>query len=544
MSYNMRLSLFTVLALGLWGLSGCTGPRQIAGAEYDDIYYTSADAKAEQEAREANTAATNNVSTAPASEPRAGVDNTRQTTIDRQPVAGSADSYDRRRMAKTGESEEFYYNDDNWNGYENDDFYYSRRIRRFGNRGARAGWGYYDPYFAYDPYYVINTPTWSYFRNDPWWYDPFYYQGPSYSWTYGWGRPGYSFYPGQFNSWGNCFGCNSFNAGWGNPGWGNSWNFYSVSYGTTGYYYSSGWSSYYGGGFGGYYSQTFFNGGAGYNPCAYGAGYQGWAFGRSNSNTTYAPRPTTSSIRNNPIRPPRTAKAQAASIPSEQNVRLYQTANPQAATGSWSLPASTTARPGRPAGSNVTDNYNSKPTTGNSVNTRDNTVGSQPVRSNTIQPNNTYNNSSNINTTQPNTNPSYNTGNPRNDNTISNPPNNTLTPRATPNNTSTPRAAPNNTLTPRATPNNTLTPRTAPNNTLTPRTTPNNTVSPNSGLNYNRPEGTTNPSRNYNSAPSRRPTRSNNYSIPSGKSSGSVRSSINSRSTSSPSRQTGGVRRR
>lgn len=536
----MRSAIFTALALGLVWLSGCTGLKQTAGNEYDDIYYTSADAKADQEAREANIASSN--AATPANNSQGNGDATRYTSADQQPVATGSGSYDRARMAKTGENEEFYYDDRNWDNYEDDDFYYSRRIRRFSNRGAGAGWGYYDPYFSYDPYYVINTPTWSYYQNDPWWYDPFYYRGPSYSWTYGWGRPGYAYYPSQFNSWGNCFGCNNFNSGWGNPGWGNSWNYYSVSYGTTGYYYSSGWSSYYGGGYGGYYSQSYFNGGAGYNPCAYGAGYQGWAFGgttNSNSTTTYAPRPTTSSLGTNSGRPPLTVPAQSASATSEQTVRPYQTPNPQTATSGSSLPTSITGRPGRPStGSTITNTYNPNTTTNSVNNPRGNTVTSRPNSgtSTTGRPNSTI--SQPANTTRPTTNtystrPSKNTtGTPRGNSTIERPSNNSVTPRNNTPNTTRPSNNYNR-------PKNNSTPSRNYNTTRPSR----NTSRP--SRNYNStPSRSSTPSRNYNSSPSRSSssTPSRSYSSPS-RSSGSSTKSSGSRS-SSPSRSTGGTRKR
>lgn len=44
--------------------------------------------------------------------------------------------------------------DDYFFDYE-DDFYYSRRIRRFhSTRSSRVSWSYYDPYFTNDVYYV------------------------------------------------------------------------------------------------------------------------------------------------------------------------------------------------------------------------------------------------------------------------------------------------------------------------------------------------------------------------------------------------------
>ena len=44
---------------------------------------------------------------------------------------------------------------------EYDDFRYSRRLRRFNSVGvAGDGFGYYDPYYTNDVYYVIGSPLW------------------------------------------------------------------------------------------------------------------------------------------------------------------------------------------------------------------------------------------------------------------------------------------------------------------------------------------------------------------------------------------------
>jgi hypothetical protein len=53
-----------------------------------------------------------------------------------------------------------------------DDFHYTRRLRRFHTQQARY-WGYYDPYFTNDVYFVIGTPYWYAWNN---WYNPWSYR--------------------------------------------------------------------------------------------------------------------------------------------------------------------------------------------------------------------------------------------------------------------------------------------------------------------------------------------------------------------------------
>jgi len=63
--------------------------------------------------------------------------------------------------------EEQFHHRRHWDEYE--DFFYSRRVRRFNRRRGRAAWRYFDPFFTNDIYYVINTPYWSRWNN---WYTP------------------------------------------------------------------------------------------------------------------------------------------------------------------------------------------------------------------------------------------------------------------------------------------------------------------------------------------------------------------------------------
>ncbi len=137
-------------------------------------------------------------------------------------------------------------NHDPWNDYyDDDDFYYSRRLRRFHPVSARTyGWNYYDPYFVDDVYYVLGTPLWNRF------YAPRPYAGFGFNrWrvrSYFWGwRPrasfNFSFGWGGFNSWAydpyydfcapvwNRPAALGWYGGWNSWGWntwgGNSWGF-------------------------------------------------------------------------------------------------------------------------------------------------------------------------------------------------------------------------------------------------------------------------------------------------------------------------------
>jgi len=240
---SIRLSFISLLASILF-LAGCGSlrPVSVIGNETDDVYFSSSDAKLQENVNKAEEDATE--------EPG------------REPRAVDAEDYEAGRDSKHGRDEDHLYAGD-LDPYEDDDFYFSRRVRRF----TTNSWGYYDPYFAYDPYFVMGTTTWAYYANDPWFYDPFFYNGPSYSWTFGWGYPSWYYLPYQsfwYNPWAQPFG--------------SSWGWYSGWYGGPG-------------GFG-YY---------GYNPYCppglfYGGGNGGWNGNDNNPPGHVGPRPSPSSM--------------------------------------------------------------------------------------------------------------------------------------------------------------------------------------------------------------------------------------------------------
>ncbi|MDX2285707.1 MAG: hypothetical protein NW241_16180 [Bacteroidia bacterium] len=123
-----------------------------------------------------------------------------------------------------------------------DDFYYSRRLRRFhAPRQARRAWQYYDPYFTNDIYFVIGTPYWNRWADlyNPWRYRTAAFSYSRFWWwgsfntvqvhATGWNPWGYAdvFY---YDNWYDAFYApvvvyNTYNyyGGWNSWGW-NNWN--------------------------------------------------------------------------------------------------------------------------------------------------------------------------------------------------------------------------------------------------------------------------------------------------------------------------------
>ncbi|MFM2375086.1 MAG: hypothetical protein RLZZ165_183 [Bacteroidota bacterium] len=250
----MKTRMMMVMGFTAVVLSGCSGTQMIsAGTEVDDVYYNQQDQKADQKAM---------------AQARAQAQTARAMDVRENPENASnpEGSYDRGLAEKNGETEG---SASTVRPYADDDYYYSRQVRRFNS----TSWNYFDPYYSYDPYYAIGTPTWnSVYNNRPWWYDPYFYNGPSYAWTSNWGMNGYNPYYTPFQM---------YNQPW--SGW-------SVGYGSP---FSNGYNAF------GYPYQGFggnalcpgmgFYGGNG------GIGYFGNAFGSEG-----APSATTFSHRVNP----------------------------------------------------------------------------------------------------------------------------------------------------------------------------------------------------------------------------------------------------
>ncbi len=231
----LLISCFAMLA------SACVNTRYSANAEYDDVYFTSADK---------------------AQAPVVDAQDTKTYTSNED-----ADNYQYRTRTSQGNNFNSYRDD----VYDEDDFYFSRRLRRFGSSSSQS-WRYYDPYYSNDLYYVMGSSSWNRWNNNGWysWNRPRF--GSSLNWRYAndpfygglydtWGY-NYQNYYNYYNPWVNTyygfapsFGYNSFfGGGFGNPyasfGYGGFGNPYCPPYaytsgGSAGYANSRSWNRYY-----------------------------------------------------------------------------------------------------------------------------------------------------------------------------------------------------------------------------------------------------------------------------------------------------------
>jgi len=183
-----NISVIGVLLLGLV-LSACTSQRYGQSSEYDDVYYTRAD------------------------QPEPEVVNTRTQRND--PYASEQNISERRQREPVDSYYDTY--------YSNDDFFYSRRLRRFDSRQTNS-WRYYDPYFSNDLYFVMGSNRWNRWYRDYGWYS---WNSPRF------GSP-YSPYGGGIDNW-YWSGYNN-RSTWGNP----YYNPWVDSY----YGYNAGWGFY------------------------------------------------------------------------------------------------------------------------------------------------------------------------------------------------------------------------------------------------------------------------------------------------------------
>ncbi|MFN0201852.1 MAG: hypothetical protein ACKVTZ_10040 [Bacteroidia bacterium] len=196
---TLSLSLF---ALSLVLISSCSSTRLSTASEYDSVYFGSKD------------------------------------------QIGYA-------SVETEENNEARYSDTD----REDDFQYSRRLRRFGSTASNSNWRYYDPFYANDAYYVMGTPSWNTWNNNGW-YDC---NSPWIGTPYGYGFNTFnSPYWGGFNSWNN-----PYMYGYGNMGYYNPWinNYYGYGCGFSPYGYGGWGNPWYGGGYyGGYYGGGYYGG--------------------------------------------------------------------------------------------------------------------------------------------------------------------------------------------------------------------------------------------------------------------------------------------
>lgn len=201
--YSRNIIWGAVLGLMILA-SACTSTRYYTSSEYDDVYYNTSDDSG------MDNPVVNNGNT------EAGNGNTYSGT----PTYTAPDNRNNRSY------NDYYYADD--------DFHFSRRIRRFNNIGT--GFRYYDPFFTNDLYYVIGTPAWGRWNSRGWYswnnprfgvswgynpgWDPFFYQGFYNPYVYNpWNTVNY-YNPWVVSYYGYAptYGFSGF-GGWGNPGW-------------------------------------------------------------------------------------------------------------------------------------------------------------------------------------------------------------------------------------------------------------------------------------------------------------------------------------
>ena len=161
--------------------------------------------------------------------------------------AGSQNSSSYSNSTGNGDQKKYSYDsfDDDYIDFDDDDYYYATRIRRF--RGGFWRFGYFSCFYM-DPFW------WDYSYSYPLFYSNWGY--PSYG--FGWSYPSYwgSCYPTYGYGWGNSCWNPYYQGYWGYGGY-NSWNYfggYNNGY-YNGYYngYNNGyWDGYYGNGYGGF----------------------------------------------------------------------------------------------------------------------------------------------------------------------------------------------------------------------------------------------------------------------------------------------------
>ncbi|MCS7072988.1 MAG: hypothetical protein NZ108_00825, partial [Bacteroidia bacterium] len=132
--------------------------------EEDDVYATPADRKKETIRENQNRSSQNNRKELDSPQPN------RFQEQDRRDDNDGVSNYDETKAEKKSYADRGYYDND-------DDFYYSRRLRRF---HGNSSWDYYSPAYINPNFYYGNA--WN------GWYDPWY------DW-YGWNRWNAWYYP-------------------------------------------------------------------------------------------------------------------------------------------------------------------------------------------------------------------------------------------------------------------------------------------------------------------------------------------------------------
>jgi hypothetical protein len=297
--FNAMKKLNIILvALAAIGFVACSGPRYASSTEYDDVYYSRSD----------------------------------QTTL---PSAEAQDTYNDNTTRYQREPVESY----NDTYYSDDDFYYSRRLRRFGT-SSTSNWRYYDPYFSNDLYFVMGTPAWNAWNANGWynwnqprfgrpWNDPFFGAGFGFSPYFGsrfnmyssWMNYGY-YDPFVSNFYGydpffGPFGMNSFYGGFG-AGFGNPYAGFGL------------------GGFGGYYCPP-----TGFVPAN---AWRGWRSNVANNSVTRRRTSTQSTASQTGFTPNQGSPRNTVSTPRTASSNDYL--SPRTRTSAATLPARSTRATG------------------------------------------------------------------------------------------------------------------------------------------------------------------------------------------------------
>lgn len=280
-------------------MTSCTSTRHASQeAEYDDVYYSPSTDAVEVVASR-----------------------TDDPTLNRQDEDGNY-VYNADRFRRPVDS---YYDE----YYQDDDFYFSRRMRRFDQRGS-ASWRYYDPFFMNDLYFVMGTPTWNRW-NSMGWYNWNY---PRFGATWGWNTP--------MNA--------GFGFGYGDPFWGNNWNRWNNFN-----YYSPWMNAYYG-------YDPFFAPGWG-NPYAVGFG-NGWNAGFVNG--YYCPPVGAGTFFNNGLSGARTAQRLQSYRRPTSGGSAAQTSYTGARPAANRDPAVTSVNTGSPQGARPVEDATSRDANRNS----------------------------------------------------------------------------------------------------------------------------------------------------------------------------------
>ncbi len=344
----MKTATFLLVLTSTLAFTACTSSRYAAsGSEYDDVYHSRNDAPVV-------------LASEVAPEPL-------QPTYQAPDPDNYTYNADRYRRPVDSYSDEYY---------DEDDFYFSRRVRRFNSRGD-ASWRYYDPFFTNDLYYVMGTPYWNTWNANGW----YNWNYPRFGATLGWN---------SFNPYGG-FGFND-------PYWANSfapWNSFNYYNPWVNAYY--GYDPFFAPGWGNPYAAGFNNGFySGFNSAYYCPPYGAAGFAsnprlaRNNNNVASYRRPTAN-----------TGAAQTTYSPASSRPSTSRTSATTTGTGSRPTAQSTTATSARPSSSQYLQPRSnveraSRPTTTPSTYTRPagapstqqtgTRPGSAPAGSESVQP--------------------------------------------------------------------------------------------------------------------------------------------------------------